>query len=144
MQNIEKIEPFTVKQVNARIPFLSRVVADLVGHWRQREHIRMQLGRFRRELPGSGSRELTETIQRLEEEDQRLTAALHDLEGEINQIGGIVKDPGRGLVDFISRHEISKHAGRLLYLSWMPGEPEVSYWHRIEDDASDRRPLESL
>jgi hypothetical protein len=55
---------------------------------------------------------------------------------ELQELGVLVKDLDRGLVDFPCVHR-----GRELLLCWQLGEDEVGYWHGLEDGFAGRRPL---
>jgi hypothetical protein len=55
---------------------------------------------------------------------------------EIEDSGAHLKDVQLGLVDFPSERE-----GEIVYLCWQFGEPEVAFWHRMEDGFSGRQPL---
>ena len=66
-------------------------------------------------------------------------ALVEELEGivhEIEESGAHLKDVQLGLVDFPTERD-----GELVYLCWQFGEPEVAFWHRIEDGFSGRQPL---
>jgi hypothetical protein len=56
--------------------------------------------------------------------------------GEVEQGGAELKDVRLGLVDFPAEHE-----GEVVYLCWQFGEPEVAFWHRLQDGFAGRRPL---
>jgi hypothetical protein len=55
---------------------------------------------------------------------------------EIEDSGAHLKDVQLGLVDFPSERE-----GEIVYLCWQFGEPEVAFWHRMEEGFSGRQPL---
>jgi len=55
---------------------------------------------------------------------------------EIEDSGAHLKDVQLGLVDFPSERD-----GEIVYLCWQFGEPEVAFWHRMEDGFSGRQPL---
>ena len=129
MPNLDKIQTLTPREVDERITLLRRIVDDVTATWEDRERVRRSLNHFRREVAGSGSHEVTDTIRRLEEEEESLAGNLVALEQEVNQLGGIIKDPARGLVDFFSEID-----GHLAYLSWKPGDDRVRFWHEIDDD----------
>ena len=66
-------------------------------------------------------------------------ALVEELDGivaEIEASGAHLKDVQLGLVDFPAELE-----GEIVYLCWQFGEPEVAFWHRIEDGFAGRRPL---
>jgi hypothetical protein len=54
----------------------------------------------------------------------------------IESFGCVVKDIDLGLVDFPSML-----ADEPVYLCWKLGEPEVAYWHGIDEGFSTRQPL---
>jgi hypothetical protein len=45
----------------------------------------------------------------------------------LDQRGIELKDPDRGLIDFFSERE-----GRVVYLCYLLGEPELEYWHDLQ------------
>jgi hypothetical protein len=49
---------------------------------------------------------------------------------------GVEPKGGDGLVDFPALWD-----GRLVYLCWKLGEPEVLYWHEIDAGFAGRQPL---
>jgi hypothetical protein len=55
---------------------------------------------------------------------------------EIEESGAHLKDVQLGLVDFPAERD-----GEIVYLCWQFGEPEVAFWHRMEDGFSGRQPL---
>jgi hypothetical protein len=54
----------------------------------------------------------------------------------IHELGGLVKDLDRGLVDFPSLLE-----GDEILLCWHVGEVEVAHWHGVDEGFDGRRPL---
>ncbi len=54
----------------------------------------------------------------------------------IGDAGVLVKDIDMGLVDFPSKRD-----GDTVYLCWMIEEPDILFWHRIDDGFDGRRPL---
>jgi hypothetical protein len=54
----------------------------------------------------------------------------------IRELGGIVKDPQAGLVDFPALRE-----GEEVLLCWQVGEAEIRYWHSLEGGFAGRREL---
>ena len=57
----------------------------------------------------------------------------------IQEMGILVKDLDIGLCDFPFLLD-----GRVVYLCWKLGEPEIRYWHEIEDGYAGRQPIEHL
>ena len=51
-------------------------------------------------------------------------------------MGCFLKDIETGLVDFYALHE-----GRVVYLCWRLGEPQVSFWHEVGRGFTYRQPI---
>jgi len=56
----------------------------------------------------------------------------------IGNLGGEIKDLGKGLIDFPSRY-----LGRKVLLCWKPGEQRFAYWHDPDAGFSGRSPIEN-
>jgi hypothetical protein len=55
---------------------------------------------------------------------------------ELQELGLVVRDIDRGLIDFPAIIE-----GREVYLCWQRGEEEVGHWHDLDGGYGGRRPL---
>lgn len=55
---------------------------------------------------------------------------------ELHALGLEVKDVDAGLVDFPALRD-----GERVYLCWQLGEPEIGYWHGVEEGFAGRKPL---
>ena len=55
---------------------------------------------------------------------------------KLEQWGIELKDPEKGLIDF--HHE---RDGEIVYLCYMLGEPDISYWHTVNAGFAGRQPL---
>jgi hypothetical protein len=55
---------------------------------------------------------------------------------ELQELGVVLRDLGRGLIDFPAILE-----GREVYLCWEAGEDEVSHWHHLDGGFAGRHPL---
>lgn len=75
-------------------------------------------------------------IEDLSDKQRRLIkqfdAGLVDLE----ELGGVLKDLGQGLVDFYSLRD-----GDMVFLCWRLGEPEVAFWHSLDTGFASRQPV---
>lgn len=56
--------------------------------------------------------------------------------GAVQEMGVVVKDIDRGLVDFPAIID-----GREVYLCWQLGEERVGFWHELDDGFRGREPL---
>ena len=57
--------------------------------------------------------------------------------GRMDEWNVILRDLDRGLCDFPSARR-----GTAIYLCWEDGEPEVAWWHGVDEGVSGRKPLE--
>jgi len=63
---------------------------------------------------------------------EELDAIVH----EIEESGAHLKDVELGLVDFPAERE-----GEIVYLCWQFGEPEIAFWHRVDEGFARRQPV---
>jgi hypothetical protein len=63
---------------------------------------------------------------------EELDSVVHEIEAS----GVHLKDVQLGLIDFPAERD-----GEIVYLCWQFGEPEVAFWHRLEDGFAGRQPL---
>ena len=61
---------------------------------------------------------------------------LRRLVGGLQELGLVIRDIDRGLIDFPAIIE-----GREVYLCWRRGEDEVGHWHDLDAGYRGRRPL---
>jgi hypothetical protein len=69
---------------------------------------------------------------RLEESTRAMRKGLE----EIRELGGVIKDLGLGLVDFLHLRE-----GREVNLCWRYGEEKITHWHGLDEGYAARKPL---
>ena len=63
---------------------------------------------------------------------EEIDATVEEIEGS----GVHLKDIKLGLIDFLAERD-----GEVIYLCWQFGEPEVAFWHHVEDGFTGRQPL---
>ncbi|MDA8206835.1 MAG: DUF2203 domain-containing protein [Thermaerobacter sp.] len=74
--------------------------------------------------------------QGTKQEFDRIVAEANRVLSAINQRGCRVTDVETGLVDFPAQID-----GLPIYLCWQKGEPEVGYYHGLDEGFAGRRPL---
>jgi hypothetical protein len=129
---------FTVEEVDALIPELSRRVGVQIALGTEIERLVKQL-----------SRETGEPVASLEPRPGEapsarvLRAKLSDCVGryeegwrDIQGLGAVVKDTSLGLIDFCGRLD-----GRLVWLCWRYGEDNLGFYHELDTGFSGRRAL---
>jgi hypothetical protein len=129
---------FTIPEVNALIPTLNLIVAQQL-----REQSDIEQGLAELTQRGGRTPESLEPSADDESDVQKLKTELRQRIGrydsgwrKVRALGGIVKDPQIGLVDFYGRVE-----GRMVWLCWRYGEDSLGYYHDLEEGYSGRRPL---
>ena len=125
---------FTTREANAVLPTLQpllRALADRHAECEQLEELLIEVGQDSGRAPARDRIELEVQLDTNLAERKRLFEALarHGIE---------VKDPAVGLIDFYAQR-----GAELVYLCYKLGEPEVAYWHPLDDGYSGRKPLES-
>ncbi|HEV8550445.1 MAG TPA: DUF2203 domain-containing protein [Polyangiaceae bacterium] len=129
---------FSIAEVNALIPSLSGLVERQL---REQSEIEQGLAELTR-LTGKPPRSLAKSpddgsdVGRLKSD---LRGRVHRYEAgwaEVQNLGGVVKDPRIGLVDFYGRIE-----GRTVWLCWRYGEESIGYYHDLDAGFSGRRAL---
>jgi hypothetical protein len=128
---------FTVEEANRTLPLVRAIVADIVAQFRVVDGFRQRLGslsvRGSRRPPTNDpyTEELSQTRGELEQEE----AKLNDYLAELERLGVEFKGAD-GLCDFPSIRD-----GRIVYLCWRLGEPDIQYWHEADTDFSGRQPI---
>ena len=127
---------FTYEEANELVPWLEErfnAIAPMRDELVDRQEALLGLLRRRRSNGHSSSEE---EIAAAEGVVTRLTRQLQDAVKEITDRGILVRDVGRGLVDFPSDRE-----NETVYLCWLRGEPSIDWWHPTNTGFAGRRPL---
>lgn len=127
---------FTVKEANARLPLVRAITADLVRLAREIAERRDRLAGLlngRRATEGDPyTEELVQVARSLEQGASQIGEYL----SELHELGVEPKGVSDGLVDFPCLFE-----GRVIYLCWKLGEPEIQFWHDVDAGYAGRQPL---
>lgn len=131
---------FTLEEANRTLPYLRRVVSDLVRdyHAWQETLARYEVASARRRAGDDESPQSAEAEQ-LEREAAKLAGAIESYLAEIAAVGAEAKGFSEGLIDFPGELD-----GRSIRWCWMLGEPAVEHWHDADAGFSGRQPLEGL
>ncbi len=127
---------FDLDDANALVPWLEErfaAMAPIRSQLVERQEYLLTLLRHRRSNGHSSSEE---EIAAVENEVSRITRQLQEAVAEITDAGILVRDIGRGLVDFPAQRD-----GDTVYLCWLRGEPTIEWWHPTDTGFSGRRPL---
>ena len=127
---------FTIEQAQELVPWLQDTydaMRPLIG---KLDHLTHEVNLKFRQMRSDGGDEAE--VESTEARKER-----QDVEGQIRQLvdtivarGIQIKDPRTGLFDFPYIRE-----GDLVYLCWLAGERQLSYWHTVDSGFAGRQPL---
>jgi hypothetical protein len=129
---------FTISEVNALIPTLSTLVGDQLREQSEIEHGLAELTRLIGKNPDSLDESETDIpeVSRMKHDLKRRIERYESGWQRVQTLGGVVKDPQIGLVDFYGRID-----GKLVWLCWRYGEDALGFYHDLEAGYPARRPL---
>ena len=124
---------YSVAEANALLPEITDLLRNLQQQVAALARIEAEIKEHRKlvQTNGHGAEgdQLRAQARKLEGELRAKLERLHDLDIEL-------KDLQMGLIDFYHERE-----GRLVYLCWRLGEPEVLFWHDIDTGFAGRQLL---
>jgi hypothetical protein len=132
---------FTLEEANRTLPYIRRVVTDLVRDYREWQDAlgQYELAAATRRAAPDGEPVSAEAAERLERRAASLAAAIESYLAEIAAVGAEVKGFADGLIDFPGELD-----GRPIRWCWMLGEPAVEHWHDSESGFAGRQSIASL
>jgi hypothetical protein len=120
---------FTLAEANRLLPCLEEHLSAIKAGRAVLLHTKDEIKKASKNAQfGGGSTLAPYYIVALEQINNRLQT--------IQDLGVLVKDVEAGLCDFPHLRE-----GRVVYLCWKLGEPEVRWWHEVHSGYAGRRPL---
>ncbi len=136
MEEMNQLKVFTVEEANRLLPKLTQLLGELQGrrdviHAMEVEIDAIELVADKDE---SGS---APALSRKVEEYNQTVQRFYEAIDEIHELGCFLKDIEGGLIDFYGLHQ-----GRVVYLCWKLGEPEVGYWHEVGRGFAYRQPVD--
>ena len=128
---------FSVADVEALIPELTRLMEQVMASNAEAGEARERLQAEQRRIDVAGGGVLDRRAWRADRDRiEHLTAEIQRGLGEIAELGGVPKDLGQGLVDFLHLRN-----GREVNLCWKYGEREIRHWHGLDEGYAGRKPL---
>ncbi|HSQ63106.1 MAG TPA: DUF2203 domain-containing protein [Polyangiaceae bacterium] len=129
----------SLEAVNALVPELSRVVGEQLELRRRIEAMLDDLA----EKCGRPRGDVTPRASDTEPVRLAKGAVLAEVEryqagwGRVESLGGVLKDPRAGLVDFYGHVD-----GRAVWLCWKYGEPVVDHYHLLDEGFAGRKRID--
>ena len=127
---------FTLDEANALLPWLEDRLAGMIPDRDRLAAAQERLLELLRRRRSNGHSSSEEDIVECKREVDRLTQQLQENLKDETDRGILVRDLGRGLVDFPCGRE-----GREVYLCWLRGEERIDFWHETNVGFAGRQPL---
>ena len=127
---------FTHDEANALLPAVRALAERMVAHRAALEQAQGKLGVFLERISGNGGGLQPAALAEAHDAVEREAAGVARCVEGIQELGGLVKDVGEGLVDFLAKRE-----GEDVLLCWKLGEDEITHWHGLEEGFAGRKPL---
>ncbi len=133
-----RITLFTVEQATQLAHELTPLVKSLAEAKRDLDRLDTSIEALRMALAGAsaGNPDAAE-LAGMAERRRPLAARIGEGVARIHRQGVLVKDVGRGLLDFYALK-----GDQLVLLCWVLGEPAVSHWHTLEGGFAGRQRIE--
>jgi len=125
---------FTREEAEALLPQISVVLREIQVKYESVLQTQEELDALRMQAAGNGYH-LQDRIVNLQRELSQQAQTLRKLLDELTGFGCVLKDPERGLIDFLSLR-----SGREIYLCWYLGEERINFWHDLEAGFAGRQP----
>ncbi len=126
---------FTREEAEALLPQITVVLRNIQDKHRSFLQAEEELDALRLQAAGNGHH-LHERMMRMQRELAHHAQSLRKLLEELSGFDCVLKDPERGLIDFLSLRN-----GREIYLCWYLGEERINFWHYLDTGFAGRQPL---
>ena len=130
---------FTVEEANATLPLVRAITNDLATLAQEVVERRERLAVLDVGRSPNGQKVYSEEVAQIASELDSDTQALQDFVDELRQLGVEPKGALDGLVDFPAMLD-----GRVVFLCWKLGEPQITHWHELEGGFAGRQPISTL
>ena len=129
MSQQPEIRYFTVEEANRALRVIQPLVAKLLEIRADLLDKRPEVWPVIQKALGNG---VSRTASQVVQDFNRVEALVKEIEAT----GAVVKEINLGLVDFPAVRD-----GKVVYLCWQYGEPQILYWHDLDAGFAGRQPL---
>jgi hypothetical protein len=126
---------FTREEAEALLPQISIILREIQDGRGLMLQTQEELYDLRLQAAGNGYH-LHERIMKIQKDLAMQAQTLRTLANELAAFGCVLKDPDKGLIDFLSLRN-----GREIYLCWFLGEERINFWHYLDTGFAGRQPL---
>lgn len=126
---------FTVREAEATLPLVRRVVRDLLQaypRWKELVSRYELLSTPLRAEDGEPAE-----IRAVRDEAAQVAERINGFLVELEEVGCVFKGFEAGLVDFYALKD-----DRLIFLCWRMGEDHITHWHDVDAGFSGRQPID--
>ena len=128
---------FTPAEVEALIPRLTDIMDRVMAAQQGALAIRERLQQEQQRIAAAGGGIIDRAAWKADTERiEQASRAVKEGLTEIARLGGVPKDLGLGLVDFLHQRD-----GEDVNLCWKHGEREIRFWHGLDEGYAARKPL---
>lgn len=135
---MNQLKVFTLKEANEVLPRLTPMLQELRSTRELILKLEVEIDTLEIIAGSPSSESVPPAVSQKVEEYTKLVNRFYALIDQIHETGCILKDVDIGLVDFYTLYK-----GKVVYLCWRAGEPEVGFWHDIGSGFSNRQPIEN-
>jgi hypothetical protein len=135
-QRARRKKYFTAAEANATLPLLRSILRDVTELAADLKERHDRLSRVEVPAGAKVGDAYQEEVREMQAEFERDRERMQEYVEELHRLGGVLKDPYTGLVDFpsvVDDHEV--------FLCWRLGEPEVAHWHELDAGFAGRQKL---
>lgn len=125
-----------MEEANRMLPLVRAIVRDLSAVSSQVAERRQRLAHLTAGRDLEEGDPYADELAQMQRELERDSRRVEEYIRELQQLGVQPKNGPDGIVDFPAEMD-----GRVVYLCWKLGEPEVLHWHEVEDGFVGRQPL---
>ncbi len=129
---------FSLEEVNSLVPELTRIVGAQLDLRAKIETMLDELAETTGQRGDVTPRASdTPDVRKQKREVARAVDSYQQGWSEVEGLGGVLKDPREGLVDFYG-----KVGERLVWLCWKFGEKRIDHYHQLDEGFSGRKRIE--
>ena len=135
MDEMNQLKVFTAEEANRLLPKLTDMITALQAHHRKILAKEVEIDALELLYPSQDETPSSEIAKEIEIYNESVSR-FYALIDEIHEMGCLLKDIETGLLDFYGVYQ-----GKVVYLCWRLGEPEVGFWHEVGRGYAYRQPL---
>ena len=135
---MNQLKVFSLKEANEVLPRLSPMLEELRASREVILKLEVEIDALEILSEKNSPENVSPAVSHKVEEYTRRVNRFYALIDEIHETGCVLKDVNTGLVDFYTLYK-----GKVVYLCWKVGEPEIGFWHDIGGGYATRQPLEA-